>query len=71
MGMNKQFKYLIRTMLFVGLLLFISFQYGPSDNLTVVQGNQRSTDGEKIVFNKNNHRQINAVSYHHIFNKEK
>jgi hypothetical protein len=129
--MNKQFKYLIRTMLFVGLLLFISFRYGPNDNSTVVQGSQRFSAqqittkdvvgvwinhynkdihqkitftknhkwrenqhgvkniysgtwkivgkrtiklapyGEKIVFNKNNQRQMNVVSYHHILNKEK
>ncbi|WP_334340114.1 hypothetical protein [Companilactobacillus sp. HBUAS56275] len=128
--MNKKYKYLIRTLLFVGILLIISFRYGPKDTPDVVQGssnvqtkqiktsdivgvwiNHHNKDihqkitftknhrwhenqhgvkniysgtwkivgkrtiklapyGEKIVINKNNKRQMNVVSYHHILNKQ-
>jgi hypothetical protein len=131
MGMNKKVDRLIKTILFVGILLFISYRYSLNDQATIMRGSQKlpvqqittkdvvgvwvnhhnqdiqqriifmknhqwrenqhgvkniysgtwkivgkrtiklSPYGEKIIFNKNNYRQMNVVNYHHILNKKK
>lgn len=73
--MNKKFKYLIGTLLFVGVLLTISFKYAPQDDLTVVQGSsQKQTKQIKdsdIVgvwinhHNKDIHQKITFTKNHH------
>lgn len=73
--MNKKHKYLIRTLLFVGILLIISFRYGPKDIPDVVQGSSnlqtqqiKTSDIVGVWINHHNkdiHQKITFTKNHH------
>lgn len=44
--MNKKFKGIISTLLFIAILLFVSFRYGPTDQ-TNADDNSRSSQVKK------------------------
>ncbi|AUI71161.1 membrane protein [Companilactobacillus alimentarius] len=46
--MNKKFKGIISTLLFIAILLFVSFRYGPTDQ-TNADDNSRSSQVKKIT----------------------
>lgn len=129
-NMNKKLKYIIISIISIAFLIFLSIQFGPSNDLAGTKDNKPATQvkeisdedvvgiwinhhnkqlhqkitfhknhkwnedqqgvkniysgtwkiigkrtirlapyGEKIVFNKNNVKQINVVNYHHILTK--